>query len=63
MWWWEYAQTKRTRTHPWCGDDVYVLGWGVLTLQVMVQAMRPEAMVDTLYSQIIYSQEGFLGLV
>jgi hypothetical protein len=61
--WWEYAQTKRMRTRPWCGDDVYVLGWGVLTPQAMVQAMQPDAMVDTLCSQIIYSQEGFLGLV
>jgi hypothetical protein len=40
-----------------------VLGWGVLTPQAMVQAMRPDAMVDTLCSQIIYSQEGFGGLV
>ncbi len=63
MRWWEDAQTKRTRTRPWCGDDVYVLGWGVLMPQVMVQAMRPDAMVDTLCLQIIYSQEGFLGLV
>jgi hypothetical protein len=61
--WWEDAQTKRTRTRPWCGDDVNVLGWGVLTPQAMVQAMRPDAMVDTLCSQIIYSQEGFGGLV
>ena len=21
---------------PWCGDDAYMLGWGVLTLQAMV---------------------------
>ena len=63
MRWWEDAQTKRTRTRPWCGDDVNVLGWGVLTPQAMVQAMRPDAMVDTLCSQIIYSQEGFGGLV
>ena len=63
MRWWEDAQTKRTRICPWCGDDVNVLGWGVLTPQAMVQAMRPDAMVDTLCSQIIYSQEGFGGLV
>jgi hypothetical protein len=61
--WWEDAKTKRTRTRPRCGDDVNVLGWGVLMPQAMVQAMRPDAMVDTLCSQIIYSQEGFGGLV
>ncbi len=63
MRWWEYAQTKRTRTRPWCGDDVYVLGWGVLTPQAMVQAMQPDTMVGTLCSQIIYSQKWFVGLV
>ncbi len=24
--------------HPWCGDDVYALGWGILTPQTMVGA-------------------------
>ncbi len=63
MRWHEVAQTKRTRTCPWCGDDAYALGWGVLTPQAMVRAMRPDAMVDTWCLQIINSQEGFWGLV
>jgi hypothetical protein len=24
----DYAQTKRRRCCPWCGDDVNALGWG-----------------------------------
>jgi hypothetical protein len=36
--WYEDAQTKRTHLCPWCGDDAYVLGWGVLTTQAMVGA-------------------------
>ncbi len=46
MRWWEDAQTKHMRTCPWCGDDVYVLGWGVLTPQAMVQA-TPPVVLDT----------------
>ncbi len=63
MRWHEDAQTKRMCTRPWCGDDAYVLGWGVLTPQAVVRAMRPDAMVDTSCLQIIYLQEGFGGLV
>ena len=37
--WWEDAQTKRKRHHPWCGDDAYALGWGVLASQAMVGAV------------------------
>ncbi len=36
--WREDAQTKRTRLCPWCGDDAYVLGWGILTPKAMVGA-------------------------
>ena len=31
--WWEDAQTKRMRLCPWCGDDAYALGLGVLEPQ------------------------------
>ncbi len=34
--WYEDAQTKRTCLPPWCVDDAYALGWGVLTTQAMV---------------------------
>jgi hypothetical protein len=36
--WCEDAQTKHIRLCPWCGDDAYALGWGVLTIQAMVGA-------------------------
>jgi hypothetical protein len=36
--WCKDAQTKRTRLCPWCRDDAYALGWGVLTTQAMVGA-------------------------
>ncbi len=36
--WCKDAQTKCMRLRPWCGDDAYVLGWGVLTTQAMVGA-------------------------
>jgi hypothetical protein len=36
--WCKDAQTKRTRLHPWCGDDTFALGWGVFTTQAMVGA-------------------------
>ncbi len=31
-------ETKRTHHRPWCGDDAYVLGWGVIKPQAMVGA-------------------------
>jgi hypothetical protein len=36
--WREDTQTKCTCLCPWCGDDAYALGWGVLTPQAMVGA-------------------------
>jgi hypothetical protein len=36
--WCKDNQTKRMRLCPWCGDDAYALGWGVLTTQAMVGA-------------------------
>ncbi len=36
--WYEDARTKHTSLRPWCGDDAYKLGWGVLTTQAMVGA-------------------------
>ncbi len=36
--WYKDAQTKCTHIRPWCGDDAYALGWGVLTTQAMVGA-------------------------
>jgi hypothetical protein len=34
----DFNETKHTRHHPWCGDDAYVLGWGVIKPQAMVEA-------------------------
>ena len=31
-------ETKRTHHRPWCGDDAYALGWGVIKPQAMVGA-------------------------
>ncbi len=36
--WYKDTQTKHTHLCPWCGDDAYALGWGVLTTQAMVEA-------------------------
>ena len=36
--WRYYAQTKRTRHHPWCEDGAYALGLGVLMPHTMVGA-------------------------
>jgi hypothetical protein len=36
--WCEDAQTKCMRLCSWCGNDAYVLGWGVLKTQAMVVA-------------------------
>ena len=64
MRWWEDAQTKCMRHHPWCGDDAYALGWVILASQSIVGAIVPDAMVDTCAScKIINLQEGFWDLV
>jgi hypothetical protein len=34
----EFNKTKRTRHRSWCEDDAYVLGWGVIKPQTMVEA-------------------------
>jgi hypothetical protein len=34
--WCDDAQTKRTYHPPQCGGDVYMLTWGIATLQAMV---------------------------
>ena len=34
----DIGETKRTYQRPWCGDDAYVLGWGVIKPQAMVGA-------------------------
>ncbi len=39
VWWWEDAQTEHMRHHPWCGDDIYALGLGVLGSHAMVGAI------------------------
>jgi hypothetical protein len=31
-----FDQTKHISHCPWCGDDIYGLGWGNLMLQIMV---------------------------
>ncbi len=31
-------QTKHIHHHPWCGDNAYALGWGVIKPQAMVEA-------------------------
>jgi hypothetical protein len=36
--WHEDAQTKRKRHCPWCGDNAYALGWGIIKQQAMVGA-------------------------
>jgi hypothetical protein len=36
--WCKDTQTKHKHLRPWCGDDAYALGWGVLTTQAMVGA-------------------------
>ena len=36
--WRDYAQPKRNRHRPWCGDGAYALGLGVLKPHTMVGA-------------------------
>ena len=33
-----FDETKHTSHHPWCGDDAYALGRGVIKPQAMVGA-------------------------
>ena len=63
--WWEDAQTKCTRHHPWGGDDVYALGCVILVSQAMVGniAIAPDAMIDTCVCKIFFLQPGFWDLV
>ena len=42
-----FDETKRTSHHPWCGDDVYALGRGVITPQAMVGAKAALGHGDT----------------
>jgi hypothetical protein len=39
----DIGKTKRTHHCPWCGDDAYVLGWGVIKPHAIVvaKAARP----------------------
>ncbi len=34
----DFDETKHTSHHPWCGDDAYALGRGVIKPQAMVGA-------------------------
>jgi hypothetical protein len=34
----DFNKNKRTRHHPWCDHDIYVLGWGLIKPQAMVGA-------------------------
>jgi hypothetical protein len=63
MLWMKWHQTKRISHHPWCGDDAYALGLGVLKPHAMVwaKAARRHGWHQT--CQIIYSQEGVSDLV
>ena len=42
-----FDETKRTSHHPWCGDDAYVLGRGVIKPQAMVGAKAALGNGDT----------------
>ena len=42
-----FDETKRTSHHPWCGDDVYALGRGVIKPQAMVGAKAALGHGDT----------------
>jgi hypothetical protein len=56
-------QTKHTRYCPWCGDVVYVLGWGILILDTMMGAKAAHCHADTGLPPNNYVMEGFLDLV
>ncbi len=43
----DLSKTKRTRHRPWCGDDAYALGWGVIKKQAMVGALATRHHGDT----------------
>jgi hypothetical protein len=34
----DFSKTKRTRHRSWCGDDAYVLDWGIIKPHAMVGA-------------------------
>jgi hypothetical protein len=34
----DFNKTKLTHHPPWCGDDAYVHGWGIIKTQAMVGA-------------------------
>ena len=43
----DFDETKRTSHHPWCGDDAYALGRGVIKPQAMVGAKAALGHGDT----------------
>jgi hypothetical protein len=60
--WCKDAQTKGTPLCPWCGDDAYALGWGVLTTQAMEGGPKPlRAMVAA--KKKVFAQEAAFFLV
>ena len=45
----DIGKTKRTHHRPWCGDDDYVLGLGVIKPQAMVGAKAARRHGDTVF--------------
>jgi hypothetical protein len=43
----DFDETKRTSHHPWCGDDAYAIGRGVIKPQAMVGAKAELGQGDT----------------
>jgi hypothetical protein len=43
----DFNKTKCTRHCLWCGDDAYVLGWGIIKPQAMVEAKAAHHHGDT----------------
>ena len=59
----DFDETKCTSHHPWCGDDTYALGRGVIKPQAMVGAKAALGHGDTGVPQYLCHKWDFFDLV
>jgi hypothetical protein len=58
--WCKDTQTKGTHHFPWCGDDTYALGWGIIKPQAQWYRPKPfHSMVAVNTKNNLFAKGGF----